>query len=102
MLLPVTALGSVRQLLTIFYFLTRTDQLAINIQIISATPGISTHEKILDIIQTRNTGITIKEISKTITRPISMVQLCLKDLISSKDIFSRQNRAGVGMIYYPR
>lgn len=74
----------------------------IEIQIISATPGISTHEKILNIIQTRSTGITIKEISKTINRPISMVQLCLRDLVSSKDIFTRKNRAGVGLIYYPK
>ena len=76
--------------------------MAIQIKIISATPGISTHEQILDIIQTRNTGITIKEISKTINRPISMVQRCLKDLISSKAIFSRKNKVGVGLIYYPK
>ena len=76
--------------------------MAIEIQIISATPGISTHEQILNIIKARNTGITIKEISKIINRPISMIQLCLKDLISSKDIFSRKNRAGVGLIYYPK
>ena len=74
----------------------------IEINIISATPGISTHEHILNIIQTRSTGITIKEICKMINRPISMVQLCLKDLIASKDIRSRKNKVGVGLIYYPK
>ncbi|MEM8828431.1 MAG: winged helix-turn-helix transcriptional regulator [Cyanobacteria bacterium P01_G01_bin.19] len=74
----------------------------IEINIISATPGIKTDEQILRLIQTRNTGITIKEISKLINRPISMVQICLKDLIASKAIFSRKNRAGVGLIYYPK
>lgn len=74
----------------------------IEINIISATPGIKTDEQILQLIQTRNTGITIKEISKLINRPISMVQICLKDLIASKAIFSRKNKVGVGLIYYPK
>lgn len=74
----------------------------IEINIISATPGIGTHEQILELIQTRTTGITIKEISKLINRPISMIQVCLKDLISNKAIFTRKNRAGVGLIYYPK
>ena len=74
----------------------------IEIKIISATPGISTREKILQIIQARSTGVTIKEISKIINRPISMIQVCLKDLISSKDIFTRKNKVGVGLIYYPK
>lgn len=74
----------------------------IQINIISATPGIGTHEEILQLIQTRSTGITIKEISRRINRPISMIQICLKDLIADKAIFSRKNRAGVGLIYYPK
>jgi predicted transcriptional regulator len=73
----------------------------IQIKIISATPGVSTREQILGIIQTRSTGITIKEISKIINRPISMIQVCLKELISSKDIFTHQNKVGIGLIYYP-
>lgn len=74
----------------------------IEITIISATPGISTREQILQLIQTRNTGITIKEISKLINRPISMIQVCLKELIADKVIFTRQNKVGVGLIYYPK
>ena len=74
----------------------------IEINIISSTPGISTHEQILQIIQARNTGITIKEISKIVNRPVSMIQVCLKDLISSEDIFTHKNKVGVGLIYYPK
>lgn len=74
----------------------------IQINIISATPGISTQEQILQLIQSRTTGITIKEIGKAINRPISMIQICLKDLLADKAIFSRKNRAGVGLIYYPK
>lgn len=74
----------------------------IEINIIKATPGISTHDQILLIIQARNTGITIKEISKIVNRPVSMIQVCLKDLISAEKIFARKNKVGVGLIYYPK
>lgn len=74
----------------------------IEINIISATPGVGTHEQILRLIQSRATGITSKELSRLINRPISMIQICLKDLIARKAIFSRKNKAGVGLIYYPK
>ncbi len=74
----------------------------IEINIISSTPGVSTHEQILQIIQARNTGITIKEISKIVNRPVSMIQVCLKDLIAAEDIFTHKNKVGVGLIYYPK
>lgn len=73
----------------------------IEINIISATPGISTREQILQIIQARHTGITVKEINKILNRPISMIQVYLKDLTAAKAIVSRENKAGVGLIYYP-
>ena len=73
----------------------------IEINLISATPGISTQEQILELIKNRRTGITVKEIKQILNRPISMIQVCLKDLIASKAIFTRQNKAGVGLIYYP-
>lgn len=74
----------------------------IEIEIINATPGISTHEQILEIIKARETGVTIKDISKIINRPISMIQVCLKDLIAAEAIFTHENKAGVGLIYYPK
>ena len=73
----------------------------IEINLISATPGISTQEQILELIKNRRTGITVKEIKQILNRPISMIQVCLKDLIASKAIFTRQNKAGVGLIYSP-
>ena len=74
----------------------------IEIKIISATPGVNTREQILEIVKARNTGITIKEISKLIDRPISMIQIYLKDLIAVKAVCSRKNKVGVGLIYYPK
>ena len=73
----------------------------IEINLITATPGISTQKQILQLIRDRRTGITVKEIKQILNRPISMIQVCLKDLIASKAIFTRKNRAGVGLIYYP-
>lgn len=74
----------------------------IEINIISATPGITTREQVLEIIQTRKTGITSKEICRLLNRPVSMIQVCLKDLMATKAIFSHKNKAGVGLIYYPK
>ena len=73
----------------------------IKINIISATPGITTEQQILEIVRAKHTGVTIKEIRKTLNRPISMIQVYLEELIASKAIITRKNKAGVGLIYYP-
>ena len=73
----------------------------IEINIISASPGISTQEQVLNLVQARKTGITIKEIKKILNRPISMIQIHLKELVADKAVVTRQNKAGVGLIYYP-
>jgi predicted transcriptional regulator len=75
--------------------------LAIGIKIISASPGPSTSEQILSMIQTQSTGITIKQLSNNLHRPVSMIQVCLKNLIATKQIYTRKNKTGVGLIYYP-
>lgn len=74
----------------------------IGIKIINPTPGPDTTEQILALIEANATGITIKEISKKLNRPVSMIQVCLKKLILSKHIFTHKNKTGVGLIYYPR
>ena len=73
----------------------------IEIEIISATPGISTQEQVLELIRERKTGITIKEIKRILNRPISMIQIHLKELIADKAVITHKNKAGVGLIYYP-
>ena len=73
----------------------------IEIEIISATPGMSTQEQVLQLIQERKTGITIKEIKRILNRPISMIQIHLKELIADKAVITHKNKAGVGLIYYP-
>lgn len=74
----------------------------IEIKIISASPGTSTQEQVLKLVQARKTGITIKEIKSIVNRPISMIQIHLRELIADKAIITHKNKAGVGLIYYPR
>ncbi|MGK7878061.1 MAG: winged helix-turn-helix transcriptional regulator [Xenococcaceae cyanobacterium] len=71
------------------------------IQIIKATPGPTTTERILELIQAHPQGITIKEICSTLNRPVSMVQYCLKPLISSKQIHARLSENRMHLVYYP-
>ena len=73
----------------------------IYIQIITPTPGLNTTERILQIIEKRETGITIKEMSKKVNRPVSMLQICLKQLISTKKILARKSKVSGQLIYYP-
>ena len=77
------------------------DKFVIQIQIISASPGMTTQEQVLQLVNERKTGITIKEIKQILNRPISMIQIHLKELIADKAIVTHKNKAGVGLIYYP-
>ncbi|HHP7231589.1 MAG TPA: hypothetical protein ACFCUY_12120 [Xenococcaceae cyanobacterium] len=64
------------------------------IKIISATPGPTTSERILELIKSQGTGVTIKELSSQINRPVSMLQICLAQLVSSKQIRIKSCDAG--------
>jgi hypothetical protein len=72
------------------------------IKIITPRPGIKTSEEILQIIEDRETGITIKQISEIINRPVSMLQVCLNQLTLSKQICAKQSKVSRNLIYYPR
>ena len=72
------------------------------IKIIDPQPGKNTQEIVKEIIELRNTGITIKELSQQLNRPVSMLQICLKELISSKEIVARQSKVSKTLIYYPK
>lgn len=73
----------------------------IDIKIITATPGINTQEKLSQIIEERKTGITIKEMSQKINRPVSMLQICLKQLTSAKKVRAIKSKVSNNLIYYP-
>jgi predicted transcriptional regulator len=61
------------------------------IKIISATKGLNTSEQIFEIMQVYPQGITVKELSDRLNRPVSMLNLCLKSLVASKKVLARKN-----------
>lgn len=63
--------------------------------IIEITPDFSsstTTDRLLDSIRDRPDGVTIKELSDTLNRPVSMLQICLKILIASKKVAIAQHK----------
>ncbi|NEP09296.1 MAG: helix-turn-helix domain-containing protein [Symploca sp. SIO2C1] len=69
------------------------------IRIISPTPGPTTTERILELLNSHNQGVTIKELSHTLNRPVSMVQRCLKLLIASGQVYSRLDDTERQLVY---
>jgi predicted transcriptional regulator len=61
------------------------------IKIISATKGLNTSEQIFEIMQVYPQGITVKELSDRLNRPVSMLNLCLKSLVASQKVLARKN-----------
>jgi DNA-binding transcriptional regulator YiaG len=69
--------------------------------IIEITPDFSsptTTDRLLESIRDRPDGLTIKELSDTLNRPISMLQICLKILIASKKVAVRQQAKGLQIV----
>ena len=73
-----------------------------SIRIVTATPGLTTIQQVMHLIMAHPQGISAKEISLKLNRPISMIQICLKNLQSSRSIYSRTDKENKHLIYYPR
>ncbi|AFZ35194.1 hypothetical protein Sta7437_1629 [Stanieria cyanosphaera PCC 7437] len=71
------------------------------IKIINAISGKNTTQQILETIQIYQDGITIQALSKSLNRPVSMLQICLKNLIALKKISVRKSKTDLSLIYYP-
>ncbi len=71
------------------------------IQIVIAPPGPTTTERVGELIQNHPEGITVRELSRQLNRPVSMVQHCLKSLISSGQVYVRLSENGMQRVYYP-
>jgi DNA-binding XRE family transcriptional regulator len=75
--------------------------------IIEITPDFSsstTTDRLLDSIRDRPDGVTIKELSDTLNRPVSMLQICLKNLIASKKVAIERHKHGgkSARVYVPK
>ncbi len=56
--------------------------------------SLTTIDRLLQLVADRPDGITIKELSDTLNRPISMIQICLKIAISSRKVAVKQRDLG--------
>jgi DNA-binding transcriptional regulator YiaG len=66
--------------------------------------SLTTIDRLLQSIADRPDGITIKELSDTLNRPISMIQICLKIAISSRKVAVKQRDLGgqIAKVYISR
>ena len=69
------------------------------IRILTPTPGKTTTERILELIQNHPQGLTIGELQQQLNRPVSMLQICLRGLIADKLI--KKRKQGMQLVYYP-
>ena len=60
------------------------------VEITPAFSSITTVDRLLELLAGRPDGITIKELSDTLNRPISMLQICLKIAIASRKVALKQ------------
>lgn len=56
------------------------------IRFIQARGGLSTTERLLQIIAQNPHGLTLKSLSKEMNRPVSMLNICLNSLIKTKQV----------------
>ncbi|BAQ63907.1 hypothetical protein [Geminocystis sp. NIES-3709] len=70
-----------------------------NLIFIKARGGLTTGEQLLQVINQNPNGCTIKYLSNSINRPVSMINICLRQLISSKQITVQLR--GMQRLVYP-
>ncbi|MEA5536811.1 winged helix-turn-helix transcriptional regulator [Crocosphaera sp. XPORK-15E] len=71
-----------------------------NFVIIKATPGPKTDDRILELLKNHPQGLTVKELSEQLNRPVSMIQTCLKLLVSSQKVTVKKKE--MVKVYYLR
>lgn len=70
-----------------------------NLIFIEARGGLSTSEILLQLIKQNPQGLTLKQLSNSINRPVSMINLCLKQLSNQKQI--KIELKGMQRLIYP-
>lgn len=64
--------------------------------------GISTSDHIIRAVKEHPQGITVGELSNKLNRPVSMLQVCLKSLVSEEKIEKKLSENQMQLIYYPK
>ncbi|NES73177.1 MAG: winged helix-turn-helix domain-containing protein [Okeania sp. SIO2D1] len=73
-----------------------------SIVIIRPQRGPTTTEQLLQLICNCPQGITIAQLRYKLNRPISMLQICLRQLISAKKVYCQLSQNKMQRIYYPQ
>ncbi|BAQ61144.1 hypothetical protein GM3708_1550 [Geminocystis sp. NIES-3708] len=71
-----------------------------NLIFIKARGGLTTGETLLNVINQNPQGLTIKQLSNIINRPVSMINICLKQLTSNRQITIQFS--GMQRLIYPK
>ena len=71
----------------------------VKIKFIQPRGGLTTSEKILQVIAENPRGLTIKSLSQQTNRPISMLNICLRNLIKDKQVKVRLSENKMQQIY---
>jgi DNA-binding transcriptional regulator YiaG len=61
-------------------------------------PSITTTDRLLELISQHPDGLTIKELADRLNRPISMLQICLKNSIASQKVAIEQHKSGQKLV----
>ena len=69
------------------------------IKFIKARGGMTTNEMILQAMEQYPQGMTIKSISQELNRPISMLNICLRNLIKDKQVKAKLSENKMQRIY---
>jgi DNA-binding transcriptional regulator YiaG len=64
------------------------------IEITPDYPSPTTTDRLLESIRIHPDGLTVKELSEGLNRPVSMVQICLKTLIANRQVVVKQRSYG--------
>ena len=57
-------------------------------------PGLTTTDRLLESIHNHPEGLTIRQLADRLNRPVSMLQICLKNLIASRKVAVRHQNNG--------
>ena len=72
------------------------------IKFITSSGGFATTESLLQVINQHPEGSTIKQLSQSINRPVSMINICLKTLISQKQVKVKLSNNRMQRLVFPR
>lgn len=60
-------------------------------KIIQARPGKNTSDRLLDLLRQNPKGLSPVRLSKILNRPVSMINICLKILLTSNKVFKSED-----------